>query len=255
MHKPFIGFIVFLLVPLMFIGCASSGVKGTEVLTDNEFKDVQPRVSEFVLGVGDSLDIAIYRNDDLKTSTKINPTGKIMFPLIGEVQAAGKSLSALRDELTERFSKYLVDPQISISVSSVQSQKVMVLGEVRNPGIYTYDADLTIMDAVAKAGGWTSDARTSNVLLLRKVSGKVSTKSMDMDAALESGSLSENLPLQRNDIVFVPTKKIANIARFMSYISNILSPIVLTEGGIILWPQMIDALSGKSTGTLAIPAQ
>ena len=256
MFKPFIGFIAsLLLVPLMFFGCASSGVKVADAPIENEYKEVQPRVSEFILDVGDSLDISIYRNDDLKTSTKINPTGKIMFPLIGEVQASGRSLSALRDELTERFSKYLVDPQISISVSAMQSQKVLVLGEVKNPGVYTFDADLTIMDAVGKAGGWTTDARKSDVLVLRNVSGKVTTQTMDLDAALMYGNLSDNKVLQRNDIVFIPTKKIADMARFMSYISNILSPIVLVEGGIVLWPHVLDALEGQSSGQIAIPTQ
>ena len=256
MFKPFIGFIAsLLLVPLMFFGCASSGVKVADAPIENEYKEVQPRVSEFILDVGDSLDISIYRNDDLKTSTKINPSGKIMFPLIGEVQASGKSLSALRAELTERFSKYLVDPQVSISVTSVQSQKVLVLGEVRSPGVFSLDSELTIMDAVGKAGGWTTDAQTSNVILLRNVSGKVDTQSIDLKSALESGRLSDYKVLQRNDIVYIPTKNIANMARFMSYISNILSPIVLVEGGIVLWPHVLEAIKGQSSGAIAIPTQ
>lgn len=255
MIKKFIAFVMVLTLPLSFIGCASSGQKAADTGPEIMKTEAAPKPAEYILGVGDSLDIAIWRNDDLKTSTKINSSGKIMFPLIGEVQASGKSLSALRDELKERFSKYLVDPQVSISVSVVQSRKVLVLGEVRNPGVFSLDSDLTIMDAVAKAGGWTTDAKTGNVILLRNVSGKVDTRSLDMDAALGSGNLADNKTLQSNDIVFVPTKKIADISRFMTYISSILSPIVLTEGGIALWPNVLDALKGKSTGTLSIPTK
>jgi polysaccharide export outer membrane protein len=252
MLKPFNGVIVLLLLPLMFFGCASPGVKAADAPAENEYKEIQPGVSEFALGVGDSLDILVWRNDDLKISTKINPSGKFMFPLIGEVQAAGKDLSAVRDEMKARLSKYLVDPQVTISVSAIQSQKVLVLGEVRNPGVFNLDTDVTILEAVAKAGGWTSDAKTSNVILLRNVSGKVDTRSIDMDTALKSGRLADNRTLQRNDIVFVPTKKIADIARFMTYISNILSPIVLTEGGIVLWPQVLDALNGQKSSNVVI---
>lgn len=251
------GLIVLLLIlPFLFVGCASTGPKVADAPVEKTPADSKPLVSEFILGVGDSLDISIYRNDDLKTSTKINPTGKIMFPLIGEVQAAGKSIPALRDELRERFSRFLVDPQITIAVSVVQSQKILVLGEVRTPGVYSLDTDLTIMEAVGKAGGWTADAKVNNVILVRNVSGKIETRSLDMETVLAGGSSSDNSSLQRNDLVYVPTKKIANIARFMTYLQNIISPIVLTEAGIVLWPQVIDVLNGKSSSTsLSLPTK
>jgi len=251
------GLIVFLLiVPLLFVGCASTGAKVADIPADDVQAQVQPKVSEYIFGIGDTLDVSIYRIDDLKTSTKISPSGTIMFPLIGEVQAAGKSISALRDELTVRFSKYLVDPQITISVTTVQSSKVVVLGEVRTPGVYLLDTELTIMDAVAKAGGWTTDAKMSNIILLRNVSGKVETQSLDMETALAGRGFSQNKPLQRNDIVYVPTKKIADMARFMTYIASILSPIVMSEAGIVLFPQVVDVLNGKkSSTTLSVTSQ
>lgn len=240
-------------MPVLFTGCASSGstsnVAGPEPMTAEN----QPMVSEFTLGVGDTIDIAVYRHDDMKLTTKINTSGTIMFPMVGDIQAAGQSLTAFRQELTKRLSKYIPDPQVTISVSAVQSQKILVLGEVKSPGAFALDTDLTILDAVGKAGGWTTDAKTTNVLLLRNVSGKVDTRSIDVTEALKSGSLSQNVRLQRNDIIFIPTKNIADIARFMGYISNILSPIVMTEGGIVLWPQMLDALKGKTSGSIAIP--
>jgi hypothetical protein len=112
------------------------------------------------------------------------------------------------------------------------------------------------MEAVGKAGGWTADAKVSNVILLRNVSGKVETRSLDMATVLAGGSFSDNNSLQRNDVVYVPTKKIADIARFMTYIGNILSPIVLTEAGIVLWPQVVDVLNGKSTkSSLTLPTK
>ena len=242
---------------MSFFGCASPGKKSADADLVSMQTTSQPMASEFVLGVGDALDITIYRNDDLKTASKINPSGRIMFPLIGEVQAAGKTLSALRDELQMRFSKYLVDPQITISVSSMQSQRVLVLGEIRNPGAISLDSDLTVMDAMAKAGGWTQDANLSNVFLLRNVSGKVESRSLDMNALIRGGELSNNYPLQRNDVVYVPTKKVADVARFMSYITAILSPVVMIESGIVLWPQALDVLEGKTSTTtpLTIPAR
>ena len=235
------------------IGCASTGKKSMQAEPEDLSDKTQLNISEFALGVGDSLDISVWRNDDMKISTKINPSGKFMFPLIGEVQAAGKDLSAVRDDMTVRLSKYLVDPQVFISVSAIQSRKVLVLGEVHTPGVLTLDNDLTILDAVGKAGGWTTDAKTSNVLLVRNESGKAKVRSFDIDAVLAGGSYADNQTLRTNDIVYVPTKKIADISRFMSYLGNILGPVVMLEGGIVLWPQMLDALKGKSSGSIAIP--
>jgi polysaccharide export outer membrane protein len=235
------------------IGCASTGTKTVQAEPEESPEKIQLNISEFALGVGDSLDILVWRNDDLKISTKINPSGKFMFPLIGEVQAAGKDLSAVRDDMKARLSKYLVDPQVSISVSAIQSRRVLVMGEVNTPGAFILDRDLAILDAVAMAGGWSHDAKLSNVILLRKVKGKVEAHSYDLSGTVDGSGVPENVLLQANDIVYVPLKTIANISRFMTYIGNILSPILMTEGGIVLWPQMLDALKGKSSTNLAIP--
>jgi polysaccharide export outer membrane protein len=148
-----------------------------------------------------------------------------------------------------------VEPQVTVSVSSVQSRKIVVLGEVRAPGVFALDTELTILDAVGKAGGWGNDAKTSDVLLVRKVGGKAEVFAFNMNDALQGGDSANNRQLLANDIVYVPTKKIANMARFMSYIGTILTPFVITEGGILLWPQMLDALQGKSSGTIAIPTR
>ncbi len=246
---------ILVLLALMISGCASTGPSPAEPYTEGA-EAAPPKVAEFILGVGDSIDISVYRNDDLKLSTKINPSGTVIFPLIGEVPVAGKSMTALREDLRQRYAKYIVDPQITISVSAIQSQRFLVLGEIKNPGAFSLDTDATVLDAVAKAGGWTQDAKTSNVLLLRNVGGKLETRSLDMEAVLKGGNLAYNQRLQRNDIVYVPTKKIADIARFAQYLSSILSPVIMVEGGIVLAPQAIDVIAGKKPSTqLTIPTQ
>lgn len=247
MFRRIIAVAIICFMPVTFTGCASSGNAPAVAEPEPLKAESQVVVPEFTLGVGDTVDITVYRNEDLKLSTKINPSGRIMFPLIGEIQASGKTLSAFREDLTARLSKYVVNPQVTISVSGIQSQRILVLGEVKNPGLFSLDTELTVMDAVAKAGGWTTDAKTSNVLLLRNVSGKVDTRSIDLASVLKSGSFPHNAILQRNDVIYVPAKKIADIARFMSYIASILSPIVMAESSIVLFPQTLDALQGESS--------
>lgn len=243
------------LLTTVLIGCASSATKNGDVeTTPVEVKDV--RVSEFVLGAGDTIEISVYRQDDLKKAVKIDSSGMIMFPLIGDVKAAGKDIFKLREEMQKSLSKYLVDPQVTISVTAVQSQKIMVLGEVKSPGIFTLDSELSVMEAITKAGGMTVDAKMSNVLLIRRGKGKPEVDSLDLKKAFKDGDLSQNMALQSGDIVYLPAVMIANVSWYFNHLSKILSPIVSLESGIVLWPQVSNVLQGKSNSqTTIIPTR
>jgi polysaccharide export outer membrane protein len=226
-----------LLAALFLPGCGSS--MKVNKFTDESSPAIKPPVrSEPVLGIGDTIDISVYRNDDLKKTIKIDRSGRIMFPLVG-------------DELQARLAKYIVSPQVFIYASTIQSQKVLVLGEVKTPGILTLDVDLLITDAVMKAGGPTNDAKTSDIYVIRRDSGKsdaagkTALVKFDMKNAIHSGDFSNNVQLRNGDIVYVPTQAISDVSRFMAHIAAIIGPIVTTESGIVLWPQVIDVFQGK----------
>jgi polysaccharide export outer membrane protein len=245
-----------LLVSIVLIGCAS-----TKSLPDNtkleDSKNVNLRASEFVLGAGDSVEIAVYRQDDLKRSFKIDTSGKVMLPLIGDLQVAGKSIFKLRDELKERYSVYFVNPQITVTVTAISSKKFLVLGEVNNPGVFTMDTDLTIIDAIAKAGGLTQYAKENKVIVIRRGKEKPELLSFSFNDIWGKGDTTRDVTLRSGDIVYASTKAIVDVGRFMQYIAQILSPIVSMESGVVLWPQVMDTLTkGHSTGTsFSIPAQ
>jgi len=214
----------------------------------------QVRLREFILGVGDTIEISVYRHDDLKRSVEIGLSGKTMYPLIGDVEVAGKGIFALRDELGERLSEYIVNPQVMVTVTSVGSYKILVLGEVMNPGVFVLDTDLSVMEAITRAGGATDDAKLKNVLLISRRGEKSETASLDLKKAFKLGDLSEDRALDNGDIVYVPAVTIANVSWYFSHLSRILSPIVNLESGIVLWPQVEKALRGEDTETgLAIP--
>ena len=216
------------------------------------------KVSEFIIGVGDTIQVSVYRNDELNKSVTINTSGKMMYPLIGDVQVAGKDVSKLRDEIQARLSEYIISPQVSINVTSIQSKKIMILGEVNRPGILTLDSQLSIIESIAKAGGATNDAKLDNIVLIRRrADNKPGIILVDLKKAFEEGDISQNRLLQAGDIVYLPTVTIANVSWYLAHISKILSPIVNLESGIILAPQAIDALSGntKNTAPLSIPAK
>ncbi len=251
-----------LLISLL-IGCASTGIKTKEEKAnaaehnENDEKINKVRISEFILGVGDTIAISVYRQEDLQKTVKIDNSGRIMLPLIGDVQAAGKGIYKLRDEIKEGLSKYLIDPQVFVSISAVQSQKIMVLGEVKNPGVFTLDLDISVLEAITKAGGMTTDAKLANVLLIRRDDGKPAMFSLNLKKTFKEGDTSQNWMLKNGDIVYLPAITIANVSRYFSHISQIISPFVNLESGVVLWPQVKKVLQGKETGDvpLSIPTR
>ena len=246
-------------VAILGLGCATAEVKTTAEATGPPpaLTGAPIRAAEFILGTGDEILIDVYRHDDLRKTLTIDLAGKIMFPLVGDLQATGRSVFALRDEIAEKLSKYVVKPQVTISVTAIKSRKTLVLGEVRTPGYFVLDADLTVLDLISKAGGTTTEANLGKVLLIRKVDNKRTEQVLDLDKALTGADLSANIAVQGADIVFVPTKWIADVTRYFGYVSDILSPLVSLEGAIVLWPLAADVLSGNggSNPSVTVPTK
>jgi polysaccharide export outer membrane protein len=211
------------------------------------------KLSEFILGTGDKFEISVYRQADLTQSVKVDPSGRMMFPLIGDVQLSGKSVFALRDELRERLSLYVVNPQVVIRIVDLQSQKVLLLGEVEKPGIYLLTDASTISEAVALSGGLTDNANESAVILIHRVAGKQETVAVDVGKITEQEDQQADVRLAPGDIVYVPKRTIVSISTFMSHIAKILSPVVLLETGIVLWPALVNAISGNSSTAATYP--
>ncbi|MBI5492884.1 MAG: polysaccharide export protein [Deltaproteobacteria bacterium] len=252
MRKVDVKNLVFLMGLLLFLavqGCSSvntaAGVKPENQPPQEAKKDepgpVEPesaKVTEFILGPGDKLDITVYRNDDLKRTIQIDPTGKISFPLVGDIQASGTSIFQLRDRLQTGLAKYIIDPQVTVGVVSIQSQKFIVLGEVRNPGFFQADTSVTVFEAISRAGGVTNDGQRKSVLLIRGGMKKPELISLDMEKALKEGDLRQNVLLQRGDILYVPRTFISNVDRFFNHLSTIISPVLSIETGYFIGQQI-----------------
>ncbi|MBM4055023.1 MAG: hypothetical protein FJ264_10220 [Planctomycetes bacterium] len=247
---------LFLLL-IFFTGCSSPGIKtaaeNTEAQEDQNEEIEKPdniQISQFIIGIGDSIDISVYRHDDLQRSVRVNNSGKIMFPLIGDVQAAGIGIFDLREELKERLSYYIVDPQVMVNVTGIQSKKAIVLGEVNSPGFFVLDTDISVIEAISRAGGATSNAKLGNVVLMRRAKeDKPKIYALNMNDVWKKGDVSQNMMLEHGDVVFVPRMVISNIARYFSYFQQIFSAIISFESGVILYPQARDVLTHGETET------
>jgi polysaccharide export outer membrane protein len=229
---------------LLLTGCASttaSDVPQAPEETPNEIK-----ITEFILGAGDTIEISVYRHDDLKKTAKIDISGIISYPLVGDIKAGGLSIFQFRDKIRDGLSKYIVDPQVSVGVTTIQSQKVIVLGEVKTPGLFSLEGPMTALEAMSKAGGFTIDAKQKSILLIRGGLKNPELVTLNLESALKEGDFAQNAYLQNGDIIYVPATTIANVSRFFDYLSRIISPLLQLEGGYYIGQQIESSGGGAS---------
>jgi polysaccharide export outer membrane protein len=123
--------------------------------------------TEFRLGPEDVIEVTVYQEEKLNTTVPVRPDGKISIALIGEMPASGKTATELQKEITTRYKQYISEPNVTVVVKEVNSPKVSVLGEVKNPGRYKITERATVLDAIALAGGLTEYAKKDRVMVIR----------------------------------------------------------------------------------------
>jgi polysaccharide export outer membrane protein len=167
--------------------------------------------TQYLIGPGDVLQITVWDHPELTipagsfrdpedSGQQVGDDGYLYYPYVGLIRAAGMNIAALRDVLTERLSKYIQDPQLDVRVVGYRSQRVYVVGEVRNPGVLPLDdLPLTIADAISLSGGLTPEAYKSGVNVSR--GGEVFA--IDLKALYDYADGSQNLLLKHGDIVNV----------------------------------------------------
>jgi polysaccharide export outer membrane protein len=183
----------------------------------------------YKIGQGDILSITVWENPDLDQAVVVRPDGKVSFPLIDEVQAEGLTISELDAQITRRLKEYIRFPDVSISLQRMGGSKVIILGEVQFPDVYALTGNSTILEAIATAGGFTTDAVASSVIVVKGGPEDPRGIRVNLNKALHKPQSNQNIKLEPEDIVFVPKKFIADVNYF---ISQFMSPITETTGTV-----------------------
>ena len=163
----------------------------------------EPESTEYTIGREDVLEIAVWKDTALTTTAPVRPDGRVSVPMIGDVNAEGRTPHQIRDEIAQRLQPFVKEPVVSVIVREINSRKVAVVGEVAHPGVYMMRGSMNILQAVAQAGGTTEFASKGSVVLIRRgKDGKESRYRIDLDRAVDGDD--GVTTLRAGDTIYVP---------------------------------------------------
>jgi polysaccharide biosynthesis/export protein len=165
----------------------------------------KPHNDTYLIGNDDRIAINVWKEPDLTQTLPVRSDGKISLPLIGEIQAAGRTPHDLEIDIAARLRTYMTDPEVTVMVMQINSQKFNILGRVAKPGSYSLSTTTTVLDAIAEAGGFQDFAKQKDVYVLRqKTGGGEDRIHFNYKDVIRGKAPQENIRLQPGDTVVVP---------------------------------------------------
>jgi polysaccharide export outer membrane protein len=158
----------------------------------------------YIIGPEDVIDINVWKEPDMTRVVPVRPDGKISLPLINDVQAAGSTPQQLAAAVTEKLRKFLTEPQVTVIVTQINSQRVFVVGEVLRAGAFPLIPGMTVLQALASAGGFTTFADMKKIHVMRLVNGKHVEMPFNYREVLKGDNPEQNIKLEPGDTVVVP---------------------------------------------------
>jgi polysaccharide biosynthesis/export protein len=160
--------------------------------------------ADYVIGPEDVLGIVFWREAELSGDVTVRPDGRITLPVIGELVAAGVRPDELQKQIVELASKYINDPNVAVVVRTINSRKFFVTGRVADPGTFDLRSTMTVMQAIAMAGGLTEYANGKNITILRKGTGRTEVLKFNYRDVARGRNLEQDVVLRPGDTVVVP---------------------------------------------------
>jgi len=183
---------------------APATAAGSAAATTAEKPADKPHDDSFVIGNDDVLAINVWKEPDISRSIPVRSDGKISLPLVGEVQAAGLTPLKLEKDIASKLKNYIAEPEVTVMVQQVNSQKFNILGQVNKPGSYVIANSPTVLDAIALAGGFRDFAKRKSIYVLRHgASGEVRLAFNYKDVS-QGKNMDQNVKLQPGDTIIIP---------------------------------------------------
>jgi polysaccharide export outer membrane protein len=191
---------------------AAGNQNSTEASTDTSTtaqnlntSGAKPHDDTFIIGVDDLLAVNVWKEPDITRSVPVRSDGMISLPLVGELQASGRTPHQLEIAITEKLKNYISEPEVTVIVQEIRSQKFNILGQVLRPGSYPLTNSTTVLDAIAIAGGFKDFAKQKNIYVLRQNSdGKESRLDFNYKNVIKGKDVAQNIKLQPRDTIVIP---------------------------------------------------
>ena len=198
-----------LMAGLILTSCAREGVRSVEELTSGNNSAGQ-FTAEYLIGVDDRISVNVWGNPDLSVQMPIRPDGRFSMPLIGDVEAGGRTPAQVAELITDMLKVYIRDPNVTVLVTDLRStefvSRIRVTGAVRNPLSLNYRAGMTVLDAILAAGGPNDFAALGRTRLHRKVDEQAMMYAIPLDRILNDGDIKANVELVPGDVITVPER-------------------------------------------------
>lgn len=173
---------------------------GTGTSTANKAHD-----DSFIIGNDDHLAINVWKEPDLTRALPVRSDGKISLPLVGEVQAAGRTPLQLEQDIAAKLKDYITTPEVTVIVEQINSQKFNILGQVEKPGSYSLSVATTVLDAIAAAGGFRDFAKQKAIYILRKNAAGGETRiAFNYKDVIKGKNAEQNIKLEPGDTIVAP---------------------------------------------------
>ena len=172
--------------------------------------------NDYIMCPGDQLQVVVYRHTDISSPLNstpyiVRPDGKVTFPLIGDIDVTGKTVTEFTRQLEASLAEYLVRPQVSVNILKLGTTRVYVIGEVKKPGLYELEKSHRVLDALGKAEGFTEKAAKKKIFLIRK--GAEEPVLVNINNFLKKSDQSQNYVLNEGDCLYLTSNGKINIVR------------------------------------------
>lgn len=196
-----------IVLPILIVTFAAAGIAYPQ--SANAESEESPPVSKtggYVIGSEDVLDISVWKNVDISRVVTVRPDGMISLPLLGDIQAAGRTPDELRIEIVKKIKNYQKSAEVAVIVQEVNSRRIFIVGDITNPGAYPIKSRTTVLQAIAMAGGFNQFASKNSLVLIRE-NGDGKRKKIKIrfgDIVNVKKDKDNNLILMPGDTIFVP---------------------------------------------------
>jgi len=187
---------------LVAAGAISLAAQGT--ISDSHAIAESHTPPDYVIGIGDVLQVVFWRDKDLSAEVMVRPDGKITLPLLNEIEASGMTPEQLRLAVIERANRFVDDPRANVIVKEINSRNVYIIGQVTKQGTYPLLGPTSVLQLIATAGGVTEFASGDYAFILRNAAGRQMSIKFNYKSALKGQRLAQIVELKAGDTVVVP---------------------------------------------------